>query len=67
VGARSGGKTKGGSRAPATPLVKEVAARQRALVLELSETWKPVVSVWRLEVQVTSDKGETYTNLLSWK
>lgn len=55
------------SSAPATPLVKEVAAKQRALVLEISETWKPVASVWRLEVQVTSDRGETYTNLLSWK
>jgi hypothetical protein len=53
--------------APATPLVKEVAPKQRALVLEISETWKPVASVWRLEVQATSDKGETYTNLLSWK
>jgi hypothetical protein len=55
------------SSAPATPLVKEVAARQRALVLEISETWKPVANRWRLEVQITSDKGETYTNLLSWK
>ena len=53
--------------APATPLVKEVAPKQRALVLEISETWKPVANVWRLEVQLTSDKGETYTNLLSWK
>lgn len=53
--------------APATPLVKEVAARQRVLVLEITETWKPVANVWRLEVQVTSDKGETYTNALSWK
>ena len=55
------------SSAPATPLVKEVAARQRALVLEISETWKPVASVWRLEVQITSDRSETYTNVLSWK
>ena len=55
------------SSAPATPLVKEVAARERALVLEISETWKPVANVWRLEVQITSDRGETYTNLLSWK
>jgi hypothetical protein len=55
------------SSAPATPLVKEVAARQRALVFEISDTWKPVASVWRLEIQITSDRGETYTNLLSWK
>jgi hypothetical protein len=55
------------SSAPATPLVKEVAARQRALVFEISDTWKPVASVWRLETQITSDRGETYTNLLSWK
>jgi hypothetical protein len=55
------------SSAPATPLVKEVAARQRALVVEITETWKPVAHVWRLEVQIVSDKGETYTNLLSWK
>jgi len=52
---------------PATPLVKEVAAKQRVLVLEISDTWKPVAATWRLEVQITSDKGETYTNLLSWK
>jgi hypothetical protein len=55
------------SSAPAVPLVKEVAPRQRVLLLEVAETWKPVASVWRMEVQITSDKGETYTNLLSWK
>ncbi len=52
---------------PVTPLVKEVAAKQRALVFELEDPWKQVVSTWRMEVQITSDKGETYTNLLSWK
>jgi len=55
------------SSAPVAPLVKEVAPRQRALVLEISETWKPVAGLWRLEVQITSDKDETYTNVLSWK
>lgn len=55
------------SSAPATPLVKELAPRERALVLEISETWTPVADLWRLEVQITSDKGETYTNVLSWK
>ena len=52
---------------PATPTVREVAAKQRVLVAEISQTWKPVSTTWRMEVQITSDKGETYTNLLSWK
>jgi hypothetical protein len=53
--------------APATPVVREVPPKQRVLVVEISETWKPVSTTWRMEVQITSDKGETYTNLLSWK
>ena len=52
---------------PMAPLVREVAAKQRALVAEISETWEPVSKTWRLEVQITSDRGETYANLLSWK
>lgn len=52
---------------PVAPIVREVAAKQRVLVVEISETWKPVSTTWRMEVQITSDKGETYTNLLSWK
>ena len=52
---------------PLTPLVREVAPKQRVLVAEISSSWKPVAATWRMEVQITSDKGETYTNLLSWK
>jgi hypothetical protein len=52
---------------PVAPLAREVAPKQRVLVAEISDTWKPVSATWRLEVRITSDKGETYTNLLSWK
>lgn len=52
---------------PVAPAVREVPPKQRVLVVEIAETWKPVSATWRMEVQITSDKGETYTNLLSWK
>ena len=55
------------SSGPVTPLVKEVAPKQRVLVAEIADHWKAVGAIWRMEVQITSDKGETYTNLLSWK
>jgi hypothetical protein len=54
------------SSGPVTPAVKEVPAQKRVLLAEVAHTWKPA-KVWRLEVQVTSDRGETYANVLSWK
>src|SRR6185436_9186612 len=53
--------------APVTPQVKEVAPGERALLAEITHEWKPVARRFRVEAQVASDRGETYTNILSWR
>lgn len=53
--------------APVTPQVKEVAPGDRVLLAEIKNEWKPVSRRFRVEAQVASDRGETYTNILSWR
>jgi hypothetical protein len=53
--------------APVTPQVKEVAPGDRTLLAEITHEWKPVARRFRVEAQVASDRGETYTNILSWR
>lgn len=53
--------------APAAPLVKEVGPGERALVAEVTNPWRPASRRWRFEVQIVSARGETYTNILSWR
>jgi hypothetical protein len=53
--------------APANPLVKEVAPGARALVAEVANPWKQASRRWRFEAQIVSARGETYTNILSWR
>jgi hypothetical protein len=60
--------TANGAKTPAslTPLVREVATAQRALVAELHGVWGSDVESWSLEAVVTSDRDETGTSRLSW-
>jgi serine/threonine-protein kinase len=52
---------------PLSPLVKEVAPQQRALLRELPDFWKEDTSSWAVEISVSTVRGERYTNQLSWK
>ena len=60
--------TVNGMKTPAsiTPLVREVAPTQRAMVAEMRGVWGSDVSSWTLEAVVTSDRDETGTSRLSW-
>ena len=60
--------TVNGAKTPAslTPLVREVAPTQKAMVAELRGVWGRDVSSWTLEAVVTSDRDETGTSRLSW-
>jgi serine/threonine protein kinase/Tfp pilus assembly protein PilF len=49
-----------------TPLVREIAPAQRAMVAELHGVWGSDVDSWSLEAVVTSDRDETGTSRLSW-
>jgi serine/threonine protein kinase len=60
--------TVNGSRIPAnfSPLVRELAPTQRAMVAEIRGVWGSDVSSWSLDAVVTSDRDETGTSRLSW-
>jgi serine/threonine protein kinase len=61
---------KNNSRAggPVQPQTKDVAPRQKALLLATStDIWKEDTASWQMEVTVSTARGEKYTNTLSWK
>jgi tRNA A-37 threonylcarbamoyl transferase component Bud32/tetratricopeptide (TPR) repeat protein len=50
------------------PLVASVAPRQKALLYRVeNEIWKEDTSAWSMEAIVTTGRGETYRNSVSWK
>jgi tRNA A-37 threonylcarbamoyl transferase component Bud32/tetratricopeptide (TPR) repeat protein len=50
------------------PLVASVAPRQKALLYRVeNEIWKEDTSAWSMEAIVTTGRGETYRNNVSWK
>jgi tetratricopeptide (TPR) repeat protein len=50
------------------PLVASVAPRQKALLYRIeNEIWKEDTSAWSMEAIVTTGRGETYRNSVSWK
>jgi tetratricopeptide (TPR) repeat protein len=55
------------ARGPVTPQVKEVAPRQRAVLRELPDIWKEETTSWAMEVTVRTERGETYTNQVTWR
>jgi tetratricopeptide (TPR) repeat protein len=65
VGVVKNGANAGG---PMPPQTKEVAPRQKALLLATpSDIWKEDTASWQMEVTVNTARGETYKNTLSWK
>ncbi len=52
---------------PVPPLAKDVAPRQRAVVLSLSDIWKEDTASWSMEVTVRTARGETYKNSVRWQ
>jgi hypothetical protein len=52
---------------PVPPLAKDVAPRQKAVVLSLSDVWKEDTTSWTLEVTVRTARGETYQNTVKWQ
>jgi hypothetical protein len=61
---------KNGGRAggPVPPQTKDVAPRQKALLLSTpTDMWKEDTASWQMEVTVSTARGETYKNTLSWK
>jgi eukaryotic-like serine/threonine-protein kinase len=59
------GKRSGG--VPVPPLAKDVAPRQKTVVLSLSDIWKENTSSWTMEVTVRTIRGETYKNSVKWE
>ena len=47
------------SDAPGSSQVKEIAPRQRVLVLESGGAWRGDTNSWSMEVEVTADKGDS--------
>jgi tRNA A-37 threonylcarbamoyl transferase component Bud32/tetratricopeptide (TPR) repeat protein len=53
--------------APLSPMVSEVAPRQKATLLEMPEIWKEDTTSWQMEAKITTARGETYTNQVTWR
>jgi serine/threonine protein kinase/tetratricopeptide (TPR) repeat protein len=56
-----------GVTAPVAPQVKDVAPRQKALLMSSRDIWKEDTTQWSMEVTVTTVRGESYKNQVSWK
>jgi hypothetical protein len=52
---------------PVPPQARDVAPRQKALLLATPDVWKEDTTAWAMEVIVRTARGETYKNYLSWK
>jgi hypothetical protein len=52
---------------PVPPQARDVAPRQKALLLATPDVWKEDTTAWAMEVMVRTARGETYKNRLSWK
>jgi serine/threonine protein kinase len=52
---------------PVPPQARDVAPRQKALLLATPDFWKDDTSAWAMEVVVRTARGETYKNQLSWR
>lgn len=46
---------------------REVAPRERSLILELPGVWRKDVTAWSIEVLVTSSRGDVYRNAVTWR
>jgi tetratricopeptide (TPR) repeat protein len=55
------------SQGPVPPLTKDVAPKQKALLLSLPDLWKEDITSWTMEIVVHTTRGETYKNQVTWK
>jgi len=58
------GKRAGG---PVQTSVSVVPPKQKVTLVENVDYWREDVSSWVQEAKVTTDRGETYTNTVTWK
>jgi serine/threonine-protein kinase len=55
-------------KAPVSPTTTNVAPKQKATLFTVAgEIWKEDTSSWQMEAAVTTLRGETYRNNVSWK
>jgi tetratricopeptide (TPR) repeat protein len=55
------------SQGPVPPLTKDVAPKQKALLLSLPDFWKEDTTSWTMEIMVHTTRGESYKNQVAWK
>jgi serine/threonine protein kinase/tetratricopeptide (TPR) repeat protein len=56
-----------GVSAPVSAQVKEVAPQQKAMLMNSRDIWKEDTTSWSMEVTVSTARGETYKNQVTWK
>jgi len=64
VNARINGR---GVSAPVSAQVKEVAPQQKAMLMSSRDIWKEDTTSWSMEVTVSTARGESYKNQVTWK
>jgi hypothetical protein len=56
-----------GVSAPVSAQVKEVAPQQKAMLMNSRDIWRQDTTSWSMEVTVSTVRGETYRNQVTWK
>jgi hypothetical protein len=56
-----------GSGAPVASKVRDVETQQRALLGEVSGSWKDGTTSWSTEVLVTANRGDSLKNQITWR
>jgi tetratricopeptide (TPR) repeat protein len=56
-----------GVSAPVPAQVKDVAPLQKAMLMSSRDIWKEDTTSWSMEVTVSTARGESYKNQVSWK
>jgi tetratricopeptide (TPR) repeat protein len=56
-----------GVSAPVSAQVKEVAPQQKAMLMSSRDIWKEDTTSWSMEVTVSTARGESYKNQVTWK
>ena len=56
-----------GVSAPVPAQVKDVAPRDKALLMSSRDIWKEDTTSWSMEVTVSTARGESYKNQVTWK
>jgi hypothetical protein len=56
-----------GAGGPITPSTREVAPQQRALLGQLTGSWREGTTSWSADVLVTANKGDSLKNTITWR